>query len=147
DDRLDVPGAAGNREREAVGRNAPVEVIERYDSSRAFHVLHHDIRVPRNEATEMARDGADVGIDAAARRIANDHAQGLALVDVGRERGGREDEREAANKPSDRMKDVFEHTASLAEGRATLAPSISSTRRPLKLLTNDIAARRARAIP
>src|SRR5215471_11681576 len=126
DNRLDVPGAAGNRERETVARDAPVEVIERYDSGRALHVLHHDVRVPRNEAAEMARDGAGAGVDAATRRIADDHGDGLTLVEIGRKRGRREDEREAANKPPQRMKNMFGHAASLAKRPAALARGVAS---------------------
>src|SRR5262249_58453866 len=50
----------------------------------------------------------------------------LTLVEIGRKRGRREDEREAANKPPQRMKNIFEHAASLAKRPAALARGVAS---------------------
>ena len=76
----------GTRERQPVGRDAPVQMIDRHDAGRALHVLDDDVGLARNEAAQMPRHRARAGVDAAARRIADDHGQRLALVEIG---GGR----------------------------------------------------------
>ena len=65
------------------GATRRTEMVHRHDAGRTLHVLDGDGWVPRDEAAEVARDRARRGIDAAARRIADDHGQRLALVEVG----------------------------------------------------------------
>ena len=50
----------------------------------ARHVLHHDGRLARNVLAQILGEGAGIGVVAAARRGADQHADGLALVEVGR---------------------------------------------------------------
>ena len=87
DDPFDEPRAAGDGERQPVGRDPPAEMVGGNDTAGAFHVLDHEAGLPRNEPHQMARHHARRGVDAAARRKADDHRQRLALVEVVGARG------------------------------------------------------------
>src|SRR5439155_8430343 len=55
----------------------------RDDAGRALHVLHDQGRLPWDETNEMPRHDPRRRIDSAAWRKADDHRQGLALVEIG----------------------------------------------------------------
>ena len=77
------------RDRGAVLRRVVVEVIDRAQRARARHVLHHDGRIARNVAPDMARDQPAIDVVAAAGPIADDQVDLPALVEIGDRIGAR----------------------------------------------------------
>ena len=69
-------------EGQAVGFGDPVNMIGGDQMAGASHVVDDDGRLPRHMLAEVARDGPRISIEAAAGRSADDHADGLALVEI-----------------------------------------------------------------
>src|ERR1043166_7557183 len=76
--------------RGAVSRRDVVEIAGRHRAGRARHVLHHERRIARDKAAEVARDEPRIGVVAAADRGADQHRDALAFVELfhGLRRGG-----------------------------------------------------------
>src|SRR6516165_163652 len=59
-----------------------VEVVGGAQAAGARHVLHHDIGIARNVAAQMTRQQARDDVVTAARPVADDHIDLLALVEI-----------------------------------------------------------------
>ena len=65
------------------------KIVHRHEARGAFHVLHQKRRRAGNKTHQMLADHARGGVDAAARRKADDHGQRLARIEIGRVRARR----------------------------------------------------------
>ena len=89
---------------EPVGTGDPVRVVGGDQARGAGHVLHDDGRLARNVLREMAGEQPRVGIEAAARRVADDDPHRLACVGLaGRlaRRGESADAQDHESQPSE----------------------------------------------